>query len=233
MKILFRTLLFVVLLFTSYVGSAQTSLLPADQVYGLDPLLHNGKYYSFFMPAGTKGSPFLVSPNFVKGSVKIRGINYDHVLLNYDIYNQQLILKYRTRVGKLQLLVISEAWLETFHLGGLNFDMMALQDSIRRIYQVLGTGRKRVLYSWKKSLSLDISYGATNDVFSKPIKETYVLFGSKLMRYKNNKSFVKLFGVENQAILSKHLRRQKINVKKANDQTIGKLIIYCNSLPSK
>lgn len=233
MKFLFQLSMIFLIQFLSNSGSAQETLLPDNQVYGLDPLLYNGKQYAYFLPAGTSGSPFLNGPEYEQGSVQIRGISYKSLLLNYDVYNQQLILRFKTQAGNEQLMTISNAWLEAFTLDNKQFELLALQDTMRQIYQVIGTGNIRILYSFTKILSLDKSYGATNFNFSKPTRESVLLIGSKPIRYKNNRSFIALFGPVNQPILKKFLRQQKINVKKANDLQMVKLMNFCNTLPDK
>ena len=42
-------------------------------------------------------------------------------MLNYDIYNQQLILKYKNNIGAANLIIISDAWLESFSFKGHKF----------------------------------------------------------------------------------------------------------------
>jgi hypothetical protein len=135
--------------------------------------------------------------------------------------------------GNEQLLAISNAWLEAFTLDNKQFELLALQDTLRQIYQVIGTGEIRVLYSFTKILSLDKSYGATNFNFSKPTRESVLLIRSQPIKYKNNRSFIALLGLVNQPILKKFLRQQKINVKKANDVQMVKLMNFCNTLPDK
>lgn len=144
-----------------------------------------------------------------------------------------MILQYETYEGARKQIVLSDAWLEKFSLGNSHVEMLALQDSIRRIYQVIGNGPYRVLYSWRKDLTLDIKYGATNYIFSEPIRETFLFTGQKSLRYENNKSFVALFDPVDQAILKKHIRRQHINLKKASEREIIELLNHCNTLSLK
>ena len=63
-------------------------------IYGLDPLLYNGRIYTFNLSKETIGHPFMHSQNYESGDVVIRNEKFEDVLLNYDIYNQELILIY-------------------------------------------------------------------------------------------------------------------------------------------
>lgn len=233
MKILLQVTLVILLQIASDSVYAQATLLPDNKVYGLDPLLHNGQLYSYFLPAGTTGSQFLFDPNFYEGTVEIRGIQYDHIQLNYDAYNQQLIYRFKTRSGNEQLIIISDAWLNAFQLGNAHFKVLAIADTSQKIYQIIGNGQYQVLYRWKKNLSLDNSIGATNHRFSKPIKESYLSSNTQLSRFKNNKTFISAFSYSSQIAVKKYLRQHKIKVKKASDQTISELLNFCNTLSTK
>jgi hypothetical protein len=210
--------------------SAQQKGAVADEIYGSDPLLINGKYYTFFPPLNTGGNQFFANPQFETGSVTIRGIAYTDLLLNYDIYNQQLILKYKNNIGAANLIILSYAWLEKFSIMGIDFEVISVQDTLKRIFQVLGTGTSRILYHWSKDLQLDSFYGAKNHIFSDVRKEMNILTGNQIVRYWNNKSFCSVFDPEKRIAVKEYLRRQNINVRKAVVRTMTDLINYCNSL---
>ncbi len=233
MKIRLPFLLFILIQIAVTQSHAQTPVLSANQIYGLNPLLYNGKFYTYFNAANTKGSQFLDGPKFVKGSVQIRGKNFSGILLNYDVYNQKVVLKYKTRMNNLMEIVISKAWLESFNIDGKHFEILSFSGIKPRIYQVIGQGRYRILYTWTKTYALDHTYGATNFAFSKPVRESYLQSGNKLMRYKNNRSFVALFGRENKSLLNKYLRKNKIKVRKSGQHTTLQLINCCNTLTDK
>jgi hypothetical protein len=226
------TSLFFLLITASNISAQQTSNI-IDLVYGSDPLLINGKYYTFFPPLNTKGDQYFFSPHFEIGLATIRGITYTGLLLNYDIYNQQLILKYKNNIGADNLIIVSDAWLEKFSFKGIDFEMISMQDTLKQICQVLGTSANRILYYWDKDLNLDSFYGARNHEFSRARKEMSILTGKQIVSYWNNKSFCSVFGPERRTAVKEYLRRHNINVKKSIDQTMTELITYCNSLCAK
>ena len=230
MKTTFRIFLFFSLLFAYAFTYAQSSTIEPDKVYGLDPLLYNGKIYNFVPPAAIEGTPYFDGADFVKGSIKLRGVTYENLLLKYDVFHQQLILQYKNNLGADNQIVISDAWLEAFNLEGHHFEMRSNLDSLKGIYKVMGTGTYRILYSFRKELLLDSRLGATNRLFSESRRETYLLSGTKLSKYNTNRQFTKSFGPSKQVMLKKYLRLQKINVKKASDQDITELINYCNTI---
>jgi hypothetical protein len=230
MTFLYRAVFLFFLLFNLSGISAQKSGTGSDNVYGSDPSLYNGRRYIFFLPSNTRGNQYFTDPHFEKGSVKIRGIIYNDLELNYDIYNQQLILQYKDYMGAASLLIISDAWLESFSFKSMNFELISSQDTLKRIFQVLGTGQDRILYHWKKELNLESFQGSQNHMFSNAKKEMNLQSGNQMLRYWNNKSFYSLFESEKRVAVKGYLRKNKIRVKKATDQVMTGLINYCNSL---
>lgn len=201
-----------------------------NHLYGYDPLLFNGKVYTFLPGPGTEGTPFLFDQFDVHGSVTLRGVVYPDVSINYDIYNQQLVLKYSNTVGSESRIELSKAWLETFEIEGMHFEILSKADTTKRIFQVLGNGPAKIAYYRWKNLLLDTRTSSRNHFFTDPILERYLVFGDKILKYKNNKTFIASFGTANQDLIKKYLRKQSIKVKRATDYQMTELINYCNTL---
>jgi hypothetical protein len=230
MKTLYRITLLLYMLIAATSLTAQDPGAFMDKAYGLDPFLHNGRVYAYFMQRGTEGTPFLHGPAFETGSLTLRGVTYNDLALNYDVFNRQLVFKYQTRLGAENLITIDDAWLESFTLGNTRFQLLALQDTIRQIYQVIGDGAYRVIYSWSKEKLLDQNSAKEYYSFPKAKRESYILTGNKLLRYKKNRSFVMHFDRANQALLKKYIHQHRIKLKKAPDQAVLDLVNYCNTL---
>ena len=223
-------ILFVTLLFTGTQGLAQPIPNDDDELYGHDPLLYNGRFYTYFIPSSTTGTPYFNGPDFVNGSVTLRGITYTDLPLKYDVINQQLILQYQRKDGGVKKIIISEAWLEAFNLGNEHFELFTREDSIKQIYQVIGNGSFRILYDWSIYLNLDTKQGGShNYAFSPLAKKEFLLSENTIMPFKNNKSFVSLFNPSMQSMLKKYLQHQHINVKKASDEEMTELVNFCNT----
>jgi len=201
-----------------------------DPVFGTDPLLINGKYYTFFLPSNTDGNQYFISPQYETGSATVRGINYTGLLINYDIYNQQLILNYENTTGARNLITLSDAWLEEFSFRGFDFELISIQDSVKKIFQVLGAGPVRILYYWKKDLVLDSFHGAKNHTFSRAEREMNIMTGTQILKYSNTKSFCSAFDPERGTSIKEYLKRNHVNVKKATDAIMTEVINYCNFL---
>jgi hypothetical protein len=228
-RILPSFIFLLILAVVSITAVAQTTSYNHDPVYGYDPLLYNGRMYVFYQP-GTGGTQYLFNDFDTKGSITLRGVTYTNLSINYDIYNQQLILKYKDAIGSPRLIEISFAWLESFTLNNNLFEIYTETDSTKRIYQVLGSGDKKILFYHQKELLLHNQQISGSYYFSKGTREKYVLNGNKKVKFNNNRSFISVFSLPEQELLKKYIRQQNINVKKTNDYILNELINYCKTL---
>jgi len=226
--------LFLLLLLTavsSLNAFAQITSVNHDPVYGFDHLLYNGKVYSYYPVPGTKGIQYLFDTFDSLGSITVRGVTYTNLSLNYDIYNQLLILKYKNAIGSQSMIEISYAWLEKASLWGINFETFTKPNSAKRLYQVIGNGDNRILYYRSKELLIDNFKSTKNHYFSSGRKEMYVMTNGIFISFNNNKGFVKAFNQSNQSFIKAYLHKYDINVKTASDISMTDLITYCNRLP--
>jgi hypothetical protein len=230
MNVFPRFLIVLALAFSSVFALAQSTAGNPDKIYGHDPLLYNGRIYSFFPPEGTGGNQYLNDEFDKQGSLKVRGVTFTNLALNYDIYNQLVVLEYKNNLGSTELIEVSAAWLEEFNLGGRHFEIKNGTDTTRRIFQVLGEGTEKILIFHRKDLKLDTRTASKDHFFADAIREMYVETGNKTLRFKNNRSFVSDFSLGRQDAVKKYLRKHKIRVKKASDYLMTELINYCNTL---
>jgi len=224
-----RLFFMLILFITPGIIVSQDAIYSFDEVYGPDPLLYNGRKYTYYLPSGTQGHQFLYSNEFKAGSVRISGKTFGNIMLNYDIYNQQLVMKTIDPTGAESIIELSKAWLEEFHLENKDFILFGKDDD-KRFYQVLGTGPSFILYYFSKNIKLDATYGTTQYAFKPPDKSMYLLRGNDLFPFSNNRSFLNLWDEYEQVELKKYLKKNKINVKKASDKAMLEMIGLLNNL---
>jgi len=225
-----RYSLLLVLLFTfPEFSHPQDAVRDYDQAFGLDQTLCNGKKYYFIVPAGTRGDPFLVSPLYISGSVTLKGRCYRHVILNYDIYNQQILLQYADTKGVMLTIEVSKAWLDGFTLGSRTFERLKSEQQ-EAYYQVLGSGPVRVAYYWHKTLNLNEAIGSSNYQFSKAIRDSFVLFGGKTIQFKTRKGFIEIFDPSIRPQVKNYIRKNRIRLKRASDNAMADLINYVGKI---
>lgn len=228
-RFLSRYFLLPAIVLWAFSVSAQVTEKNPDQVYGYDPLLYNGLAYYYYAPPNTTGSQYLFTNFDTKGTITLRGITYTNLALNYDIFNQQLVLKYTNSIGSPALIQVSFAWLETFEIEGLHFEIIASADSTKEIYQVLGAGSSKILYSQNKKLLIE-NFKSTDRYFSRIQRLMYVYNGAGKIKYKNNRTFVAAFAPTQRDLIRKYIRKHNLMVQKATDQQMTELINYCNTL---
>jgi hypothetical protein len=230
MKIPTRFILMLILVTGTLIASAQPDFDTDDPVYGFDPLLYNGRVYHYLPERGTGGNQFLADEYDPNGSITLRGITYLHQILNFDVYNQKVILKYKNATGSTSLIEISGAWFESFDMNGQHFEVETGADTTRRVYQVLGSGSDKVMYYLKKDKLLYNRPLSGSYYFSKVLRETYVYTGKRKIKYSGNRNFTSAFSPEKQALINFYLNNYKFNFKNPRDSVMTDLINYCKTL---
>jgi hypothetical protein len=227
-----RNLQIAVVVFFVLVGNSilsQDMASRADSVYGHNSLLYNGVKYSFYVPSRTGGHQFLSTRDFTSGSVVIKGAGFDVTGINYDVYNQEILIQYENAAGGLDILSLSKAWIDHFHIGEKRFEILEVNGT-QQICQVIPAGNLKVIYHWSKTLKLDMQYGSRDFIFSEPERESYIMTGNSWFEFRNNKTFVKAFDPELQPEIRRSLKLMKINVKRSSDTAMLGLLVQCEEL---
>ncbi|MFN8206448.1 MAG: hypothetical protein U0T82_03455 [Bacteroidales bacterium] len=200
-----------------------------DGLYGADPTVFNGQVYVNPNP-GARGTPFLFDETFQSGSVTIRGKEYTPLLLRFDTFGQWIVVRYENRFGGMRELKMSDAWIEHFTLGDRFFTRYSMPDGKRIYLQLLGTGNRKIGIYWSKELLFNATNINPGYYFSPDKKAVYLVWENELRKFKNNKSFLKLFPKEEQEKLATYLSKNSIDIRKASEKTLLQLINYCNTL---
>ena len=222
----------ILIIFTSITILSNTlySQDSTNLVYGIDPVLDNGRLYSFNLSYKTQGHPYIYTTDYEPGYVTIQGRLFNNVLLNYDIYNQELVLKHINLQGSVSYIILSKAWLNKFSLHNIEFELIETGDGQKRFFQVIGQDTLKVLHHWEKQLTLSLQTGNKNYNFTEPVKTMYLSRNEGFNRFRNNKSFIALFEPGRKDLIKKYLKQNRINVKKASDDIMLNLISYCSQL---
>lgn len=226
------TLQFALILFLILAGNvvrSQDLFSTADSIYGHNPLLYNGVKYSFYVPSHTGGHQFLSTRDFSGGSVDIKGARFDVTGINYDVYNQEILIQYENAAGGLDVLSLSKAWIEHFNIGEKRFEILEVNGT-PQICQLISAGNLKVIYHWSKTLKLDMHYGSRDFIFSEPSRDSYIIIGNCWFAFRNNKTFVKAFDPELQPEIRRSLKQMRINVKRSADTAMLGLLVQCEEL---
>jgi hypothetical protein len=200
-----------------------------DGQYGADPTVFNGQVYVNPNP-GARGTPFLFDESFQAGSVTIRGKEYRPLLLRFDTYGQWLVVRYENRFGGMRELKMSDAWIDHFTVGVRFFSRFFMPDGKRIYIQLIGSGDLKIGIYWSKELLFNATNINPGFYFSPDKKAVYLVKNDELKKFKNNKSFLKLFSREEQEKIAPYLSKNNIDMRKASEKTLLQVINFCNTL---
>jgi hypothetical protein len=203
-----------------------------DEAYGVDYNLVNGiKHVNFY--ADAVGHPFLIDNNFRNGWVEIRGIKYENQKLNYDIYNQQIIAEYTSKLIGIQRFIIPNFHLKSFEMEGRLFRKMKIGDREERFYEILSNGKYPILFSYDRKYEVNTGFSEKGFYFSDIIKRMYMRDGAELIRFTSNRNFRNLFPESIHKDIRYYMKRYRINVKRSGVEDLKKMIEYINTLGSE
>jgi len=228
-----RAFKFVLLLFLfNPLGrvTAQNIHSGIDSVFGFDPLLYNGRQYTYRAARSANGNPYLFENGFQKGWITVMDHTFQSLDLNYDIVNQVLLLKYIDHAGATIIIEVSESWLSSFGIGASEFELKQ-QDGLKPvIYQVIKKGQVGVQYHWQKELNLENVLSTPVYAFSKAKRSNSLCLNGKKYVYEKNRDFLNVFEPVIKVKVKNYLKNNKIKVNKSSDNAILALVNYCNTL---
>ena len=232
---------FFLLFFSLYTGfiNAQTRSLSDSAIYiwkeyfdlsyGPDYKLINGIKY-LYLYSNSNGHPFLGEDRFYNGRLVINGREYQGVHLKYDIYNQNIILQYFLFWGGVNQIILNNEFVNEFKIDDKLFRKYSFSETDTRFFQVVSSGKKYCLYYWEKNLSYSPSSIWNPYYFTPQKKKAYIVINSKTYPFKSKKSFLKLFPAQHQKEIEQFIRANKIWVKNGTENSIRRLVEFCNQL---
>jgi hypothetical protein len=196
----------------------------------VDPILQNGVFYTYPY-YNAKGHPFLDRKDFTKGDLIFRDKRYEGVTLNYDVFNQQVILS--RQAGKVQFMyLLSSEFVSEFLVNDKRFRFGSLGGQPARFYQVVAeTGTVSCYYIWYKNrLESREGGGLAIYSFSEAKHRRYLSVDGDLYRLQNNRSLVKVLPAVAGDMVKDFLKENRIRVSEANDTIMNRVIRFCDTI---
>jgi len=204
-----------------------------DSAYGKDIRLVNGRVY--FQPyILAEGDPFFKDPDWMTGSVTVRGTTFTGIKLNYDICQDHLVFLDESEDGLMVRLILSKNHTTSFTLEEHNFILLDPSTGFnipeKQYFEVLFSGKtglvQRCVKNFEPVATREYPYGRyTNAVITR-----HILKDNKLHRFTNRFSLYKILA-DRKSELKKYIRKNRIrNVRKAADKQIAGLIEHYNSI---
>ena len=195
-----------------------------------DPLIQNGVYYSYPYYSA-QGHPFMFDKEFESGSVEFRGKHYEGLSINYELFNQQLILSWEVE-GMLQMSLLDPNFVSGFELNGQQFVKAESEEGVPAYYQVISS--KSLIscyYGWYKDRR-EIRDSGNRSIFSFSERKSrrYLYLEGQLLRYKSNKSFLKILPEEARDQVKAFMQSNSLLVMEAGEEEISRLVSFCNEI---
>jgi hypothetical protein len=200
-----------------------------DHLNGPDYNLLNGRQYDLLNSG--ESHPYFNTDRYRSGSLLLNGEAYDSVTINYDIFDQQVILQYPGSISGQDLKVIlNRELIDYFKIDGETFRKMSLPETGSSFFQVVSSGDISCFLRWEKRLNRSIYSGNTSYKYSKQSREIYLQKGGELYAVRSRSSFTGMFDEAYRKEIKGFLRREKIRFRNASDEKLGDLMNFCIEL---
>jgi len=200
-----------------------------DYLNGPDYNLLNGR--QFYLPYAGTSHPYFNTDRYRPGSLLLNGEAYDSVTINYDIYDQQVILQVPDWIsGPNDKIVLNREMIGCFQIDGRTFRLMSFPETGTSFFQVLSSGEISCYLLWKKKLYRSSSSGNARLKYLKQSRRIYLQKEDQLLHVKNMSSFTGIFDEAYQKEIKGYLRREKIRFRSATDEELGDLMDFCIGL---
>jgi hypothetical protein len=200
-----------------------------DRAYGQDQELVNGLQYYDYHPRSL-GNPYLLEGFVHLGDVSIRGVIYNNVWLQYDIFAQQVEVEYRTMGGADNQVVLVGDRVDEFRIGEYFFMNLSLVGEQERFYQVIGSGRMVCYIKWEKKLIPRVGDSRFTEEFSSPKRKYLLELDGEINDFQSKSDFVKLFPEDRKKEIKKLVRQNSMQFRIASPAQLNLFLIAVSNL---
>ncbi|NPD44630.1 MULTISPECIES: hypothetical protein [unclassified Lentimicrobium] len=230
MKVL-RLINIAVLLFLGiHFLAAQNLKTQRDVVYGLSPILFNGKVYSDFYNNQVNNHQFLVGKTMTTGDIRIQNQLFRNHKLNLDIYKQKVLLEFQDQNKAIKLIEVPLEHLSEFSLEHKHFIISKIDSASYKIYQIIGNGNHQFQIYWFKKLETTSTASVYDYQFTDAKKEIVLICQGDISQIVKNKSLIKNIKDIHQKKFKRWLKANRIKIHKATDSELYLVTQYLDQL---
>jgi hypothetical protein len=197
-----------------------------DRTYGSDCNLLNGRQYHLYY--SSTSHPFLNWDQIRPGRVVLNGVAYEDVPINYDLYQQALILQYISNTGETRYIVLNREFVDEFRLDGKLFRKVSFPGEKGRYCQVIGEDKLRFLIRWNKNMNFSASVNETPYRYSDQSRHMFLAGSDYMHRVGSRSSFLECFEDPQRSLIRQYMREERIRLRHASDLQLQKLLEFCN-----
>jgi len=191
--------------------------------YGFDHDLVNGiQFYNIYRRV--LNHPYYYGEESLPGSVTISGKLFNNLMINYDIYNQWLVLEYNEVSGGIHKIILDPILVGAFQFDGYNFKKMILDDRGPLFYQVIRVKDLTCYTHCNKQLLLTANNLEYAEYFTNPSQSFFLEYNGTISTFSNRRNFSSRFHSNSRKQIRKYMRKNSINFRKiSSEELIGLL----------
>jgi len=216
-------LIFFSILFFKFSLIGQT---PNSGSIELDNRIYNGKYYNYFLPKSVFGNQFLSKKENSLGIVWKKGVEFDDLLLNYDVLNQQVLLEFTTNEGAVRLISLSMVDVDSFYFENKKFVIDTNISKLGNIYQCIYYKGIKLYFYYSKILTLQSKLNDIEYHFNKLEKDIFFFENGNYHKVKKNSQFIKKLNPNIASNVKHYMKSKKYKLKKMNDKQYLEMLVY-------
>jgi hypothetical protein len=199
----------------------------AEDFYGTDDRLINGTISHYYTPIA-QGHPFFINSGWQAGIIFSNGIKFNDLVIKYNIESDDIFF---INVGNrfTPTTILDKSLIDSVLISNrllINTDKLVIKNPIGFV-ELLHRGKSTSFLKHKitKSTKLTDTYEYVKFNIHSP--KIYIIKDSELVSLKSKKDLISEFSLPEKS-LSKFLRQNKIQFKKANRKQLIQLIKYCD-----
>jgi len=176
--------------------------------------------------------PYYRSDKPLHGFVILSGKRFDNVQIQYDIFEEYLILEYQERSGRFNKIILNPATTDAFQLDGDYFEKLTLDKKGLLFYQVIKENGATCYIHYRMNLRnvKDAIRGNQNTQYFSTRKRTYYLFfDGEFNSFRNRLSYASLFSGVTKKEIRKFMRHNKIRFSDATPEELAGLLEFSSS----
>lgn len=201
-----------------------------DKVYNMNPELYNGQVFTEIYRGNINGSQFFVDQDFVIGDLQLLSNKYLDQSLNYDVYNQKVLLSFEDKNGAQKIIELPLENVQSFYIYNKYFEVLDGDGKRKMIAQVFRFKKNKILIHWSKNLKSSASQGYTVRQFNSLKKKIWIIFDGTMYPINKNQDLISLYPIDKQSELKSWLKENKLKIKKAEDPQLTLIANYLDEM---
>ncbi|MEZ5069586.1 MAG: hypothetical protein R2751_01115 [Bacteroidales bacterium] len=197
-----------------------------DASYGSDVNLLNGRSYSLVYSPSSH--PFYRTGEYLPGTVVLSGVTYRAIPLNYDLYQQELVLQYVSYSGRPRPLVLPRSLVDGFETNGVQFRRFDVPGTGPVYLEVIRDEDPGCYLHWEKELFQNAEATGTTYRYGDAKRKVVLVRGGHPVAVGSRKAFVKEWPPERQKAIRSYLRQNGIRFRNAGPLELGLLMDHLN-----